>query len=108
MPWDAENFAGNVEAFIRTLIGMGRIEDAVRWSASLLVCPRESVSFPGKADLDALGRELAGMRYILNVIPWNETGVGYRPPSSAIQAPIARSKNSGFSTSQPRASSGRR
>lgn len=58
MPWEAENFAGNVEAFIRTLIGMGRIEDAVRWSASLLVCPRESVSFPGKADLDTLGREL--------------------------------------------------
>lgn len=58
MPWEAENFAGNMEAFIRTLIGMGRIEEAVRWSASLLVCPRESVSFPGKANLDALGREL--------------------------------------------------
>lgn len=58
MPWEAENFAGNVEAFIRTLIGMGRIEDAVQWSASLLVCPRESVSFPGKADLDTLGRKL--------------------------------------------------
>ena len=26
-------------------------------------------------------RELAGLRYIINVIPWNETGVGYRPPS---------------------------
>lgn len=31
--------------------------------------------------VDALGRELAGMRYMLNVLPWNETGVGYRPPS---------------------------
>lgn len=31
--------------------------------------------------VDAIGRELDGMRYILNVIPWNETGVGYRPPT---------------------------
>lgn len=33
--------------------------------------------------VDALERELAGLRYILNVIPWNETGSGYRPPSWA-------------------------
>jgi len=31
----------------------------------------------------ALARELVGLRYILNVIPWNETGVGYRAPSWA-------------------------
>ena len=35
------------------------------------------------AHVDAIGEALAGMRYILNVIPWNETGVGYRPPSWA-------------------------
>ena len=33
--------------------------------------------------VDALERELAGLRYILNVIPWNETGAGYRPPTWA-------------------------
>lgn len=58
MPWAAENYAGNVEAFIRTLIGMGRIGEAVEWSASLIACPKESVSFPGRADLDTLGRKL--------------------------------------------------
>jgi len=31
----------------------------------------------------ALERELRGLRYILNVIPWNDTGAGYRPPSWA-------------------------
>jgi len=35
------------------------------------------------AHIDALGRELGGLRYILNVIPYNETGAGYRPPSWA-------------------------
>ena len=33
--------------------------------------------------VDALERELAGLRYIVNVIPWNETGTGYRPPTWA-------------------------
>ena len=34
-----------------------------------------------EAHIDALEQQLDGMQYILNVIPWNETGVGYRPPS---------------------------
>ncbi len=29
----------------------------------------------------AIGRELAGLRYILNVIPWNDTGAAYRAPT---------------------------
>lgn len=33
------------------------------------------------AHVDALGRELAGLRYILNVIPWNDTGGPFRAPS---------------------------
>ncbi|MDA1194867.1 MAG: 23S rRNA (adenine(2503)-C(2))-methyltransferase RlmN [Planctomycetota bacterium] len=33
--------------------------------------------------IDALERELAGLRYIINVIPWNEMGAEYRPPSWA-------------------------
>jgi len=33
--------------------------------------------------VDALVPALAGLRAILNVIPWNETGAGYRPPSWA-------------------------
>jgi 23S rRNA (adenine2503-C2)-methyltransferase len=31
--------------------------------------------------VDALKRELDDMRYILDVIPWNDTGAGYRPPT---------------------------
>jgi 23S rRNA (adenine2503-C2)-methyltransferase len=31
--------------------------------------------------VEALARELRGLRYILNVIPWNETGAAFRPPS---------------------------
>ncbi|MDJ0523195.1 MAG: 23S rRNA (adenine(2503)-C(2))-methyltransferase RlmN [Planctomycetota bacterium] len=45
------------------------------------------VAIPGvnmdSAHIDALERELAGINYILNVIPWNETGVGYRAPTWA-------------------------
>jgi 23S rRNA (adenine2503-C2)-methyltransferase len=31
--------------------------------------------------VDAMRDELTGLRYILNVIPWNDTGAGFRPPS---------------------------
>ena len=31
--------------------------------------------------VDALATELHGLRYILNVIPWNDTGASFRPPS---------------------------
>jgi 23S rRNA (adenine2503-C2)-methyltransferase len=34
-----------------------------------------------EAHVDALARALEGMRYILNVIPYNETGAGFRPPT---------------------------
>jgi 23S rRNA (adenine2503-C2)-methyltransferase len=34
-----------------------------------------------QAHVDALGTELTGLRYILNVIPWNDTGAGFRAPS---------------------------
>jgi adenine C2-methylase RlmN of 23S rRNA A2503 and tRNA A37 len=33
--------------------------------------------------VDALGRELAGLRYIVNVIPWNDTGGEFRAPTWA-------------------------
>lgn len=33
------------------------------------------------AHVEALGRELVGLRYILNVIPYNDAGGGFRPPS---------------------------
>ena len=33
--------------------------------------------------VDALARELQGLRYILNVIPWNDTGAAFRAPSWA-------------------------
>ena len=43
------------------------------------------VALPGvnmdDAHVDALGRELAGLRYILNVIPWNDTGAAFRAPT---------------------------
>jgi 23S rRNA (adenine2503-C2)-methyltransferase len=49
------------------------------------------VALPGvnmdQEHVDALGRELTGIRYILNVIPWNETGLpaagetGFRAPT---------------------------
>ena len=31
--------------------------------------------------VDALKERLAGMRYILDVIPWNDTGASFRPPT---------------------------
>ena len=31
--------------------------------------------------VDAMRDELAGLKYILNVIPWNDTGAGFRPPA---------------------------
>lgn len=43
------------------------------------------VALPGvnmdDAHVDAIGREFEGLRYILNVIPWNETGGGFRAPT---------------------------
>lgn len=33
--------------------------------------------------VDALGRELKGLRTILNVVPFNDVGAGYRPPTWA-------------------------
>jgi 23S rRNA (adenine2503-C2)-methyltransferase len=45
------------------------------------------VTLPGvnmdDAHVDALERELRGLRYILNVIPWNETGGEFRSPTWA-------------------------
>lgn len=45
------------------------------------------VAIPGvnmdQRHVDALGKELEGLRYILNVIPYNDVGAGYRPPSWA-------------------------
>ena len=45
------------------------------------------VTLPGvnmdDAHVDALQRELRGLRYILNVIPWNETGGAFRSPTWA-------------------------
>ncbi len=45
------------------------------------------VALPGvnmdDAHVDALARELRGLRYILNVIPWNETGGAFRAPTWA-------------------------
>jgi len=45
------------------------------------------VALPGvnmdDAHVDALERELRGLRYILNVIPWNETGAEFRSPTWA-------------------------
>jgi len=35
------------------------------------------------AHVAALGERLAGLRYILNVIPWNDTGAGFRAPTWA-------------------------
>ena len=31
--------------------------------------------------VDALGTALRGLRYILNVIPYNDVGMGFRPPT---------------------------
>jgi len=43
------------------------------------------VAIPGvnmdQEHVDALKRELVGMKYILDVIPWNDTGAAFRPPS---------------------------
>lgn len=43
------------------------------------------VALPGvnmdQEHVDALARELQGIRYILNVIPWNETGAAFRAPT---------------------------
>ena len=43
------------------------------------------VALPGvnmdQEHVDALARELVGIRYILNVIPWNDTGQEFRAPS---------------------------
>ncbi len=37
----------------------------------------------GDEHIDALAREFAGLRYIVNVIPWNDTGAAFRPPTWA-------------------------
>lgn len=60
MPWEAENFEGNHEAFIETLIGLGRIGEAVRWARGLMKFPNRSVSFPdaSETDLSELGHQL--------------------------------------------------
>lgn len=43
------------------------------------------VAIPGvnmdQEHVDAMKRELSGMRYILDVIPWNDTGASFRPPT---------------------------
>ena len=45
------------------------------------------VAIPGvnmdQRHVDALHERLRGLRYILNVIPWNDTGARFRPPSWA-------------------------
>ncbi|MGB6222133.1 redoxin domain-containing protein [Haloferula sp.] len=60
MPWEAENFGRNYEAFVRVLTGMGRIDEAVRWARNLMTFPRGSVSFPDakEVDLPELGHQL--------------------------------------------------
>jgi 23S rRNA (adenine2503-C2)-methyltransferase len=54
-------------------------ELAVKWLTF------QYVAIPGvnmdQDHVDALRDELSGMRYILDVIPWNETGAGFRPPT---------------------------
>ena len=55
-------------------------EQSVKWVTF------QYVALPGvnmdQEHVDALGRELTGIRYILNVIPWNETGAGgFRAPA---------------------------
>jgi 23S rRNA (adenine2503-C2)-methyltransferase len=43
------------------------------------------VAIPGvnmhQDHVDAMAEQLTGLRYILNVIPWNDTGASFRPPS---------------------------
>ena len=60
MPWDAQNFSGNYEAFVNTLIGLGRIEEAGAWASALMAYPRQSVGMSGHQgrDLNELGAEL--------------------------------------------------
>lgn len=54
-------------------------ELAVKWLTF------QYVAIPGvnmdQEHVDAMKSELTGLRYILNVIPWNDTGAGYRPPT---------------------------
>ncbi|MBK1827237.1 peroxiredoxin family protein [Haloferula rosea] len=76
MPWEAQNFSGNYEAFVSTLIGMGRIEEAGAWAAALLELPRQSVGMPeyeGK-DLNELGAEL-WIRALATAERWEELEV---------------------------------
>ena len=62
-------------------------EQAIKWVTL------QYVALPGvnmdQEHIDALGRELQGIRYILNVIPWNETGdaPGAASGSAAFRAP---------------------
>jgi 23S rRNA (adenine2503-C2)-methyltransferase len=54
-------------------------ELAVKWLTF------QYVAIPGvnmdQDHVDAMRRELTGLRYILNVIPWNDTGAPFRSPS---------------------------
>jgi 23S rRNA (adenine2503-C2)-methyltransferase len=54
-------------------------ELAVKWLTF------QYVAIPGvnmdQEHVDAMREHLAGLRYILNVIPWNDTGASFRPPS---------------------------
>ena len=54
-------------------------ELAVKWLTF------QYVAIPGvnmdQDHVDAMREELTGLRYILNVIPWNDTGAGFRPPT---------------------------
>ncbi len=54
-------------------------ELAVKWLTF------QYVAIPGvnmdQDHVDAMRDELTGLKYILNVIPWNDTGAGYRPPT---------------------------
>ncbi len=67
---------------------LGDLIDAMRTYQRSCAVPwvtLQYVALPGvnmdDEHVDALGRELQGLRYILNVIPWNDTGAGFRPPS---------------------------
>lgn len=90
MTGEAENFGGNYEAMVRTLIGMGRIEEAIEWSAALMNFPKRSVSFPdhGERDLDELGQEL-WIEALVKVGHWERL-------QAAIESGLLGSAESGF------------
>lgn len=90
MPGETENFAGNYEALVKALIGMGRIDEAIEWSAALMNFPKRSVSFPDERerDLDELGQEL-WIEALVRVGHWDRL-------HAVLESEVLGSPNSGL------------